>query len=95
MPALLWAAIRALFPLLAKYLGPILVQVLLFFGLQLATQKFAVGPIVTFIQNALSGAPAIAVQSMAAVRFDQAITIILSAYVTRAASRVFLKKVST
>jgi len=95
MPALLWALARALVGLLAKYAGPILVQVIAFFGFQFGAQKFLTQPFVAFIQSAISGAPAIAVQALSSVNFDKAVTIILSAYVVRAGSRVFLHKKAT
>ena len=69
-----------------------LLQALVFFGVTFITQKYVTTNFVQFIQNALGGAPAIAVSALAAIQIDKAITIILGAYVTAGAGRLALRR---
>jgi len=92
MPALLAALASAIVSLFIKYLGPMLLQAAVFFGVTFVTQKYVTTNFVTFIEGALSGAPAMAISALAAVQFDKAVTIILGAYVTAGASRLALRR---
>ncbi len=92
MPALLVAAVRLLISLFIRFIGPMLLQALAFFGLSFITQNYVMQPFVNFITGALSNAPAMAIKSLAAVSFDKAVTIIISAYITAAAGRLLFRK---
>lgn len=92
MPLLIAQAVELLVGLFIRYIGPMLLQALVFFGLSFFTQSYVMQPFVAFITSALSGAPAMAVNALAAVSFDKAVTIILSAYVTAATGRLVLRR---
>jgi len=92
MPALFAWLVAALSGAAIRYGGPLILQALVFFGFTFFTQKYVTTNFVSFIQGALSGAPAMAISALAAVQLDKAVTIILGAYVTAGASRVFLRR---
>ena len=92
MPALLRIVASFLVGLLIEKGGNILARAFTFFGVAWVTQKYALPEFLSYLQGALSGAPQIAVTALAGVNFDKAITIILSAYIARAAGNVVLRK---
>jgi len=92
MPVLFVWLVDALSGAAIRYIGPAILQGLVFFGLTFFTQKYVTTNFVSFIQGALGGAPSMAVAALAAVQFDKAITIILGAYVTAAGARLVLRR---
>lgn len=58
-------------------------RALLAFGLSIAVWHFAVGPILDAIKNQLVGWPADIAQWVGLLKFDQAVTVVCSAYVIR------------
>jgi len=92
MPALLLALAEAIIGFFIRYIGPLLLQALVFFGLTFVTQKYVTTNFVQYIQGAIGGAPATAISALASVQFDKAVTIILGAYVTAGAGRLVLRK---
>jgi len=97
MPAfaalLAWVARYGLV-LLIENIGSLIVKGLLAFNVGFVTYKWVTTPIVGYIMSSLSGAPAKALDALRAVAFDQAVTIILSAYAVRAALDIKLTKKS-
>lgn len=83
-----------LLPWVARILVVSLVaRVLVAFGLAFVSWHFAVGPILDAIKGQLVGMPADIAQWVGLLKFDQAITVICSAYVIRfAVSSVHLVK---
>ena len=77
-----------------KYAGPMLLQAATFFGVAFVTKKYAMQPFVALIQSSLSGAPAMVIKALASVKFDQAVTIILSAYIVAAGKRLVMQRIA-
>jgi hypothetical protein len=75
-----------------QYGGPFVLQVLLFFGISMSTLEFGVEPFVAQLQGYLTGAPQFFVDTLAFVGADIAITMILSAYVTRSVGKIIFRK---
>lgn len=85
----------AFFAALAEFLGPVLgwsarmlvvslvARALVGFGLSFAGWHFVVGPILDTVKSQLSGWPADVAQWVGILRFDEAVTVICSAYVIR------------
>lgn len=86
MPLLALLA-ELLLPLLGWLLRTVVVslvaRVLIGFGVAAVSYKFAVGPILDGIRSQATGLPADLIQWLGLLRFDVALTIILSAYVIR------------
>ena len=78
----------------SAYFPRMVAKVLVFFGVKYAVRTFAMQQFIAYIQGALAGAPRVAVDALASVRFDQAVTIILSAYITAAAIRLVVQQAS-
>lgn len=88
--------------LLMAKLGAMIASILLFFGLVWGTNKFAIGPAFDFLQNhmaSLSGVGgeygAVMFAWLGVLRFDQAVTMVLSAYTaawTIKSAKVFLMR---
>lgn len=91
--ASLGAFFRGLTKWALLWVGPLLLQGLAFFGLAMVTQDYALGPLVSELSARMSGAPSTFVEVFAYVGGDKAITYILSAYIVRAAGRIFLRRV--
>lgn len=86
MPLL--AGLAELLAVLLPWIGRILVvslvaRVLLAFGLSFAVWHFAVGPILDAIKGQMVGWPADIAQWIGLLKFDQAVTVVCSAYVIR------------
>lgn len=82
----MWGAlVGALTRMFGTKLGQWILSALAFLGLYWASSEFLVGPFLDRIQSSFSGAPAALVQTIAYLRIDQYITIVLSAYATAAA----------
>lgn len=75
-----------------QWVGPLILQGLLFFGLTFVTQDYAMGPLVAELSARLAGAPAVFVDVFAYVGADRAMTMVLSAYIVRAAGRLVLRR---
>lgn len=90
MPALA-ALVAALVPVLlwvARIVAVSMVlRVLVTLGLSLVAYKYAIGPMVSAARNAATAIPPNLAQWLGLLRFDQAVTIILSAVVIRYAMR--------
>lgn len=95
----MWAILEAFlvrfFPALArfalKWLGPMIVQALLFFGISFATTKFAVGPLITWAQNEMSGAPQVMLEAFGMLKVDIAFSLIFSAVAAKLTSKFIFK----
>jgi len=92
MPALIWGFIEVLIGFVIRYVGPILLQALVFFGIQFVSQKYVGTPFLNYIQTSLSGLPVIVIEALRGVNMDKAMTIILSAYATAAAGRLVMRR---
>lgn len=92
MPAL--AAFGAfLARMVASRAGYWIVSILAFFGLQMATSKLVVGPLLDQLTAILSGAPAQLIPWIRFLQVDVYVTMVLSAYATAASlNAVRLKK---
>lgn len=101
MPVLVALLANAFRIMLFSQAGRIIVGILSFFGLQWATHKFAIGPAVAWFQSQMGSGPvgefgATALAWMGVLRFDQAISMLLSAWGVRVAidgAKGFLSKV--
>jgi hypothetical protein len=79
---------------LLRFAAPALVQIALTFGVSMVTYNLGTGPFVGYIQTALGGTSALVISILAGLNFDKAVTIILSAHITRYASRVVFRRTS-
>ena len=89
------ALVAAFSRIMSTRIGAWIVQALLFFGIQIAANKLLVAPIKTGIASAFGGLPAEIIAWLGYLNVDRALTIIISAYATTSATRVFLTKKST
>jgi hypothetical protein len=98
MPAFIIAAFEVLGALfsriVASRIGYWAVQLLLFFGIQIAVNKFVAGPVKSGLSAAFGGVTADVIQWIAYLNVDRAITIIISAYAAVSMGRMFLRKVT-
>lgn len=78
--------------MLLQYAGPIVVQCLAFLGLSLVVSEYAMPNMLALLASQLQGAPPVFLQALGYVGADQAISIILSAYIVSAASKIRLKR---
>lgn len=84
---MMWGALLGgLSRLFGTKAGEWILSALAFLGLYWASSEFLVGPFLDQIKSSFSGAPAVLLQTVAYLRIDQYITIVLSAYATAAAS---------
>lgn len=90
--AILKAALWWLLRTAGTWIGPYIAMALAWFGLQLVVTDYAIQPFIAEIQGALSGAPQITFDLMGALGADRAIAMILSAYVTASAGRIFIRR---
>lgn len=73
-----------LLPWIARILvGTLVARILVAFGLSFVVWHFAVGPILDSIKSQMIGWPADLAQWVGLLKFDQAITVICSAYLIR------------
>lgn len=77
---------------LAAYVPIFIIKALSVFGLAFVANEFIVGPILGVIQSSLAGAPAFMLECLAAMGFDKAITIMLSAHVVAMSGRLALRR---
>lgn len=81
----MWAGLMgALSRLFGSRLGQWILGAMAVLGITLATQQFVVEPFLQMIQNAISGAPSLAVRVIAYIGFDIYVTATLTAYATAA-----------
>lgn len=105
MPALIPAIVAALMQvmrvLLMSKIGSFIVAALLFLGLSLAVNNYAIDPLLSTLEAYVSqigsagGAASVAMQWAGVLNFDKAISVLVSAYTaawTIKASKVFLSK---
>lgn len=85
-------AIRYLVGQLLSWIGPMIVSALLYFGLTFVSSEYAIAPLLSAIQAQLSGLPAVGLDVLGFVKADVAISMILSAYITRAATQISLRR---
>lgn len=83
---------RQLVQFAMQYGGPFVLQVLLFLGISMTALEFGIDPLVAELEGYLTGAPEFFVDTLAFVGADIAMTMILSAYVTRAAGKIIFRK---
>ena len=78
--------------LVASRIGMWIVSALLFFGLQMAVNKFVAGPVIDGLRSAFGGMTSDVLGWVSFLNIDRALTILLSAYATASTARVFLTK---
>lgn len=87
MPVLVAWLVSALGVMIRSRIGPWIAQALLFLGISYGVQKFAVGPLIAQIHDYVTSAAAGALlSSLGIIRFDQSVSIILSAYTVKYAT---------
>jgi len=103
IPAIVAALMTVLRVLLMSKIGSIVVAALLFLGLSLAVNNYAIDPLLTRLENYVNqlgaggGAMAYAMQWAGMLNFDKAVSVLLSAYTTAwtiKSAKVFLTKAS-
>lgn len=100
MPAPVVGAVAGLIALLVNMIrtmlmikaGVIVAKILLFFGIQIVTDRYVIDPLLDFVRGMIDTGPAggigAALVGWAGVlKFDQALSMILSAYATAASIR--------
>lgn len=95
MPIVFGALVAAIGRLFATQLGRWIAAAMLWLGIGFATQAAVAGPGIEYFQSILTGGSGVAVDWMAFLMFDKALTMVLSAYATRAtisAGKVFLAR---
>lgn len=92
MPLVVSWIVAGLGWLFRSKLGQWIVAGMAFIGLQLATNEFAVGPILAQIQSVVGQTGGDAVGWVAFFNLDKYITCILSAYAVATGKRVFLAR---
>lgn len=85
MPAVFWGALTAAFSrLFASRLGMWVTGLLVYMGIGIVAQKAVVMPSIDYIKDYIASSEiTVAVQWMAYLNFDIAITMLFSAYATR------------
>lgn len=98
MPAVI-ALLRVFFGRAAAWLltfaGPMLVKVMLAFGVSFATYHLGMAPFLAYIQSSLGGAGSLVIGIFAGLHFDKAVTIILSAHIVARSARMVLTRTPT
>ncbi len=95
---MLAAALEFIYALVAagiRYAGPWIVQGLLFLGVSFVTHKYVATPVKDLIMQSLSGAGSLTtsiINALASIQFDKAVTIIVSAHIVAASSRVLFAR---
>lgn len=96
MPAAILAIIdvawAALSRLIASRAGQWVLQILLFFGIQFVSSKFVAGPIKAGLSAAFGGVTSDVLAWIGFLNVDTALTIILSAYASSAATGFTLQR---
>lgn len=99
MPAAIWAIITGAIPLLwagLKKIAPeLVIKILSAIGLTMATNKYVLPEMQSYISHYATGMTAEASNFLGAIGLGQAISMVLSAYTVSATTRVFLSKKST
>jgi hypothetical protein len=90
--AVIGALLARLAALGLRFIGPMLVQLALTFGVSMVTYHLGVGPFVALISTALGGVGAMVLGVLGGLNMDKAVTIILSAHLVRYASRVVFRR---
>lgn len=81
----MWAGLMgALSRLFGTRVGQWVLSAMAALGIVLATSQFVVEPFMQVIQNAISGAPALAIRVIAYIGFDVYVTATLTAYAAAA-----------
>lgn len=101
MPILVAWILNGLRILLFTQGGRIIVGILSWLGLSLATHAFAMGPALSFFQSQMASGPgsgigALALQWLGVLRFDQAVSMLISAWTIKVsidAAKISLSKV--
>lgn len=70
------------------WVGPMAAKALVFLGITIVVQEFVMAPLIAQMVASMSGAPAAFVQVLGYVGADVAMSMILSAYVIRAAGKL-------
>lgn len=76
----------------STWAGRWIVQILLFFGVQVVATKLAIAPMKAMLSSAFSGMPADVLAWISYIRVDAALTIVLSAYAAAAGTRFLLSR---
>lgn len=84
MPIFLGALGAMLSRVIATRIGQWVVAALVFLGLQFAVNEFAVGPLLNWIKNLISGAPREIIDWLGYLNLDRYVTMLLSAYAAAA-----------
>lgn len=92
MPAIIGALVAMLFQALRQYLPGILGRVLIAFGLTMAVNEVGLPALRSFVQGYMGGLPSVLLAYAGAIKFDVAITMILSTVVAVRAQRVVLSR---
>lgn len=96
MPAAILAiidlAVAAFSRLMASQVGRWALQILLFFGISFAANKITSGAVTPGLQSAFNGTGADVIAWISYLNVDRALTLILSAYGTVAATRWTIKR---
>ena len=82
---------RRIFGAAFKVLPGVAIQLLLFFGLTLGVNHFAVDPMRDVIANQFDSIPDVWIQFVALTRIDQAVTVLLSAMAISLSRKIRLK----
>lgn len=93
MPAIIGALVAMLLQGLRQWLPGILGRVLVAAGLTLAVNEIGMPALRAFVQSYMGGLPAVILAYAAAIKFDVAITMILSTVVAVRGQRVVLSKI--
>lgn len=82
----MWGAlVGALSRMFGTKAGQWILSALAFLGIYWAASEFAVGPFLDAVKSSISGAPVEVINTLAYLRVDQYITMVLSAYTVAAA----------
>lgn len=82
----MWGALtKALSRMFGTKAGQWVLSILSFLGIYWASSEFVVGPFLDAVKNSLNGAPVELINTLAYIRIDQYVTIVLSAYAAAAA----------
>lgn len=93
MPAIIMALVSALLGALRQYLPGLIGRVLLTFGLTLAVNEIGLPALKAMVQQYMGGLPSVVLAYAGAIKFDVAVSMILSTVVAIRAQRVILSKI--
>jgi steroid 5-alpha reductase family enzyme len=92
MLLILEGLIAALSRLVGSRIGQWIVQLFLFFGVQLVAQHVLIAPVKGALSAAFGGMPATVIGWIAYIKLDVFLTLIASAYAANAGTRFFMQR---